>query len=502
MTPAAGGARRRLSAWDLAGAAALLALYLLSCNAVPFGQYVDDMNWLLFSEGALKGSLLRPWHHPPQLEVSLNWGVPALLMPFLAAFERPVLMLKLFMAALFFSGLAFFYLSTRSRFEGSQLPAYAAVLFLCDFLLTFSGNIMAEPGYVFILGLTVFLLFERSWLESDRPWRWALLGGLAGFIVLLRSIGLVLPLAILAELALRRKLKEGLWFGLCAGLVVLPFTLYLATHIGQASFYAPYWSLRSQGGAAAALSGLLDNSRLYLKGLTCLTAVYLPTLAAPTGLLAKAFMAAGAVLFAAGTWRNRGSSLHRFLALYAMGHFVVCAAYVYQAPRYVVPMLPAFVFLCLEGLRALVPERFFGRALAAAALLAVATNAPLLARTVRTSLAQPLTVAHASYDWLKAHASPEDRIVSMDMIRIHYFTGLKGRLFIPSNGPEEFAERFRAEGFRWLVIRDAGFIPAAKGVSDPTRWFYDRLVGYAGAGGAFDLAHRDEAEGVLIYGLK
>jgi hypothetical protein len=168
----------------------------------------------------------------------------------------------------------------------------------------------------------------------------------------------------------------------------------------------------------------------------------------------------------------------------------------------VVPLVPAFIFLCLEGLRRLLPERFHSRALGTAALLALATNAPGLLQTVRTSLHQPLVVPHAAYDWLKAHAGSEDRVVSMDMMRIHYFTGLKGSLFLQSDDIDSFVRSARAAGTRWVVIRDPGFIPPAKGVTDPTRWFYDRLVEYSASREFFEPVHRDDAEGVSIYALR
>ncbi|MFA6317440.1 MAG: hypothetical protein WC943_08475 [Elusimicrobiota bacterium] len=485
----------------LAGGA-LLGLYLLSCNAVMFGQYVDDMNWLLFAEQMLKGSLLRAWHHPPQLEVSMNWGVPALLMPFLALFGRPVLLLKLFMACLSFSGLFLLYLTVRDRFLGPQRWALLSLLFLCDFTLTFSGNIMGEPGYLFILGLIAFLLFKRSWSVSEEPWLWACIGALAGFLVLLRSIGAAASIAILLQPLLARRWRPILWFFLGAAAAVLPCALYLAAHLGQVTFYGFYWAPMLEGGLITALGSVLQNAHLYLKGLTALTALYLPTFASPTGFLEWAFMAGGLVLFAAGAWNNRLSGLHRFLALYCVGHFLVCAGYSYQAPRYIAPMVPAFVILCLEGLRRILPERFHNRALLAAAALALASNLPGLARTVRTSLSQPLIVPHAAYDWLKAQSRPDDRVVSLDMVRINYFTGLKGSIFLPSSGPRDFTEKFRSGGYRWIVVRDAGFIPTAKGVTDPTRLFYDRLAAYAADERSFELVRTDEAEGVSLYTLR
>ncbi|MBI4678718.1 MAG: glycosyltransferase family 39 protein [Elusimicrobia bacterium] len=498
----ADAATGRRAAWAWVLTAGLLALYLVSCNATMFGQYVDDMNWLLAAEAMLKGSLLRAWHHPPQLELSLNWGVPILLMPFLALFGRCVLLLKVFMAGLFFSGLYLFYLATKDRFPGRQRYAYASILFLADFMLTFAGNIMGEPGYVFLLGLVVYLLFERGWFETDDARRWAGIGAMSGFIVLMRSIGFVAPIALFLELALTRRWRAARWFALGAAASVLPFTLYLVVHLGQVTFYASYWALRMQGGLAMALAGVLQNAHLYLKGLSCLTAVYLPTLAAPVGALEWAAMSAVLAASAAGMALGRRSALHRVLAYYAVGHFLVCAGYVYQAPRYVVPLYPVFVFLCFEGLRRFLPERFHARALAALAAFALLTNLPGLAGTVRTSLAQPTIVPHESYDWLRGRASPEDRVVSMDMMRIHYFTGLKGLLIIPSADLSGFVEGARAMNASWFVVREAGFIPPAKGVTDPTRTFYDRLNGYLGRREFFERVYRNEAEQVSIFVLR
>ena len=476
----------------------MLGVYLLACNAVNFGQYVDDVNWLLYAEQLLKGSLLKPWHYPPAREVSLTWGVPGALMPVLALAGRNILLLKAYFALLFFSGLALFFFATRSRFEGLPGYAFLSLLFLCDFMLPFAGNIMSEPGYIFLFGLILFLLFQKDWLNRGQTRHWIFLGALSGGLALMRSIGLMAPLAVIVELTAAKKWRSATWYSAAALFCISPYLIFEKSHTSSISFYAWYWAPLAQQGLSRSLGVAWHNAFFYWKGLSCLTAVYLPSLLPHWTWVRTGAMAAAALLVSLGMAQER-SALHRFLTIYGAGFFLVCCLYPYQAPRYVVPLYPVFLFFVFEGLKRVVAERFQTKAFIGLAAIALISNAPELARTLRASLSQPPEVRHAAYDWLKTHAGEKDLIVSMDMARIHYFTGRRGMLFVPGEDRASFVENCRGLNARYFVLADSGFVAATPGIEDPTQALADRLSAYVSQGPEFRLIHEDTKEGVRIY---
>lgn len=494
--------RRRFQVPEAALALAALALFLVSCNSTYFGQYVDDANWVLLAEQLLKGSFLRAWRFPPQLEVSMNPGVSLFLAPLVAALGRNLLALKAFMSLLTFSGLFLFYLATRSRESVVERCAYLSLLFACDFMLTFAGGVMSEAPFVFLFGLSVFLLFERGWRERDDAGRWAVLGALTGLMTLTRSLGALFAAAVLLDLLPAGKRRRALVYAAAAAAFILPYSIYLKLHIGRASFYEPYWALRLQGGAGAFVSGTWSNALFYLKGLSCLSALNLPALDPAHGLLKGPVMAAAAALLASAAWSGRRDARVRFLTVYGAAFALVLAAYAYREPRYAAPLYPVFVFLVFQGLREALPAKRRTAGLAVLAALGLASNAGDLVRTARRSLARPVAIPHASDDWLKARAIPGERVVSMDMVRIHFFTGLTGELFLDAPDPAAFAARARALGARYLVLDAPGFVGSTPGVRDPTLDLHARLAAFASDPALFAEVYRNDAESVRIYALR
>ncbi|HAH06484.1 MAG TPA: hypothetical protein DCM05_08155 [Elusimicrobia bacterium] len=477
----------------LLGAAGLL--YLAASNAVPFGQYVDDVQWLLYAENLLKGSGLKAWALLPVRELSLTWGVPAVLMPLLALFGRSLLLIKGTFAAAFFGGLLLFFLATRRGFEGPRLYAYLVLLFFCDFLLPFAGSALSEPPYLLLFGALVYLLAERDILLSERPKTWALLGALGAALALTRALGTAMLLAVLAELCLARRWRAAVVFTVSAAVCSTPYLLYAAQGEGRVNFYGIYWESLSSAGALGVFAG---NAWFYLKGLSCLSFLYLPALAPSSAWVKVPFVMLCLALVGAGVFRGRRDPFRRVLALYLLAYLGVCCAYPYQAPRYVVPLYPVFLLFLCEGLLAL-PSRSAAGALCVLAVLGLGSNLPGLSRTLKASLSQPPEVPHAAYDWLRANSGEGDSVISTDAARIFYFTGRKGLLTATGEDAAAFAAETRRLKARFVVVGGGGFVPAAPGLSDPTRALHKRNARFAGDPRHFRLAHEDAAEGVRVY---
>lgn len=466
------------SVQEKAALGAFFALFLAAANAVPLGHYVDDVVWVLLAKSMAHGSLLASWSFYPRLETTTTWGLSFLLTP-VALFGGGALAFKLACAAMLAGGLVLFYLGTRSAVPEPWRWAFLLALFFNGFTLAFSGSVLSEAAYLLVFGLLVYSSRER--LDDKRALG---LGLLTALLILTRAIGAAFALAFLIGLARSRRRQAPLFLaGCCAA---LPYFAASKLAGGSYTFHMRGWEVFSARAIAS-------NAWFYLKGLSLLTFVYCPGVLPNWAWLKLVLTALVAGVAAYGA--RRPGPLHLYGALY----LCVLLAWPYQAPRFVVPLYPVFLLSFLCGLGELVPRRRAALAATILTMLVALSNAGEAAKTLRDSLSGPVEVPHAAHLWLRDHAAPGDLVVSMDVARLNYFTGLRGVHFLPAGSAEEFAAQARARGARWFFIKDAAYVPAAAGVNDPLQAQYERLRSYLERDDLFELVHEEGNEGVKVY---
>jgi len=477
----------RRAEYAVLGAGALL--FLLVCNAVPFGHYVDDVVWALLARAFVHGSALADWSFVPRLETSASWGFSALLAP-VAAAGGGSLALKVWSAALFFAGTALFYAATRALLPDAARPAYLVGLFFTGFYASFSGSVISEAGYLLAFGLCAFLALEKNGLERFP----ARLGAATALLVLTRAVGAAFFLAAALALASRRRWRELARYAAGAALAA-PYFIASKLASGSYTYHASVWT------PARAASAVAANALFYFKGLALLSLVFFPSfmpnaawLKFPAAIAVGLVAAAGARVL----WRSRCGArvLLYYLGLYAC----VILAWPYQAPRFAVPAFPLFALLCVAGVAELAKKRARA-ACAALACVVVATNAGELGRTLRESLTQPVDVGHESHLWLRDHTAPGEPVVSMDIARVRWFAGRRGVHFIPSETADAFAQGARRLGARMFLLDKPAYVPPSPGLRDPLREQHDRLEEYLEHRELFRPVYRNPEEGTTVYEL-
>lgn len=479
--------------------AAGVALFLLASNCVYLGHYVDDIVWVLLSRSFLRGSIQAAWSYFPHVETSATWGFAILLMPIAALAGKSAVGLKLGAAVMAAGGTALFYDATRDWFSAQGRLLYAAALFCDGFSLGFSGTVMSEAGYLLVFGAALRCAIARGWLNKPSPRRLAFLGVLTSLLVVTRVIGAAFFAAAALELSASRRWRELLRYGAAFALGVLPFFLVSKISSGAFSYHSGGWGLLLQTGPGAVARMFATNAYFYLKGLALLTVVYFPAFLPNSLWLKLPALTVVLVVAGVGAARRAKTCEGRFLLAYAAVYGLVCVAWPFQAPRFVVPIYPVFLLFFLSGFAELIPRRLERRLWAALALLSLGSNASEVAGTLRTSLTQAPDIPHQSYLWLREHSSPSDLIVSMDIARINYYAQRRGIHFIPSDSLEAFVSGSRRLGARYFVDRAAGYVGLSLGTPDPITAQHDRLTEYLGHAEFFTPVHENREEGVRIF---
>lgn len=484
------------------GLSAAALLGLACCNSVFLGHYVDDVVWLLLSRSFLEGSLLSAWSFFPRLETSATWGFSLLLAPAVALFGANAVALKAWSAGLFLAGTFLFYVATRGGFSPRERLAYLAALFFNGFYLSFAGSVISEAGYLLLFGAGAYLIARREWLARPTGERLALLGLLSAFLILTRVIGTAFFLAAVLELCLARRFREAARYAAVVAAAVLPYFLLCKLASGAFTYHASGWAVLSQASVPAAVKIPLANAYFYLKGLSLLTFIYFPAFM-PNAAWLKIPVAAAVVGVAAfGAARAAALPGGRFLLAYSLLYGMVCAAWPFQGPRFIVPVYPLFAFLFLSGLVSLVPRRFEARALAALGVLVLATNLGEIGGLLRASLTQGPDIPHIAHAWLRDHSTEGDLIVSMDIARIRYYAGRRGIHFLPSDSLESFVRRARELGARYFFLKEVGYVGTTLGGADSVAAQYARLAEYLGHAEHFALVYENRKEGVRVFVLR
>ncbi|OGS25088.1 MAG: hypothetical protein A2314_04045 [Elusimicrobia bacterium RIFOXYB2_FULL_50_12] len=488
--------------FTFAGLAGILLIYGLSSNYLAFGHYDDDVKWVLMARQFLRFSYASPWSffHTPELT---NWGTAIIIAPIVAVAGNHVLLIKLFMSGLLLSGIVLFYSVTRHFFADHELPFYLFALTANSFLLSFSGAIISESAYIFIFSAILYLLYNRDWLNQLTPVRALTVGAMCSLLLLTRTAGLLLIACIGLEFLLKREYKNLFFVAAATALFSLPYFIVSKTASGEVSFYNKYWTLMMALPVKTIFESAVANALYYWKGLTCLTHIQLVSFFPRAGIIKYAVMAGLAAPFILGIIRIR-SRIEKTLFMYTVSYGALYVLWSYCAPRYALPFYPLYIFWVFRGIQRIAPSKTYVAfaIMATLTVVSVLSNVSSVKEIIFSSLRSPVLISHESYDWLAAHSKTDDLIVSMDIARIHYFTGRKGVSFVPSDSSSSFAARAKTLNAAYFFIRDSEFTNPAPHVRDPIAMQYKKFISFVADKRYFAPLYINESEGVRIFTLR
>ncbi|MBP9698673.1 MAG: hypothetical protein KBD85_01525 [Elusimicrobia bacterium] len=476
-------------------------VFVVSCNHLPFGHYVDDIKWVLLAESFLQGSVLTSWSSIPMANTSITWGFGFLLTPVVWLFGRQELVFKIYSSMLMVAGLGFFYFSVRRLMDSGGRILLLVGLGGVSYVTSFSGNVISESGYVLMWGLICFFLsrVEAGILEPKRAF---LIGVFMGFLFLIRNIGGLVAISV-AGMGLTFFRKRIFLPFTVGGLITsIPVSLYIKSASGTWSFYAPYWKMGASRGVGFYAELISNNLYYYWKGLTCMTFVNLPELMPSNSFLKSIFVVLGFVVMGRGLFLLKEKLFGRWLIVYILGYLVVLGFWSYQAPRYLLPAYPAFMALVGMGVQGLWKKTLTRWALIGAVCLSVRSNGPEIASLLKKSVSQPVLIPHTSEMWLRDNSTPDDVIVSMDIARIYYLAGRRGVPFIPSHDVASFVEGAKKNGVTLFHFRENNYVGAAPGMSDPIAAQHSLLRDYLFQSKLFEPVYSNPTEKTTFFRIK
>jgi len=466
------------------------AIYTLRVDRVV-GLMLDDGWYVLLAKSLASGQGYRLINAPAsQIMPLYPPGFPFLLslaFRVLPSFPANLWLLKMVsVVAMVGTGVLTFVYCTRHR--GFPQPVgflVALAVTLAPPLVFFAtSTVMSEVVFMAAL-LAAVLAVERSARTEVRGWPW--LSGLLGSLLvsgalLVRMAGVALPLAVVAYLLVRRRIRDAALIAAGVVLFVGPWVLYARAqaptdeqrreqngHIVE-PYSEQFWQ-RSPGNRLSGrdrpadlparvwrnLRELATDSTAELVAMPALHALRRSELgawlAAPVTLLIAVGLLAG---------MRRGLSVGDLAFILSLG---VALLWPFPQARLALPLLPFQVIYLVAGVRALV--RLLGRVVPAcsdarawAAAAAVATC--VLAVNLHGNLAyiwqvygrggvwwlESFDEHRATCEWMRDHLAPGDAVATNDPPLLYLFSGLET---VAIDSPEDNWERWKRIGVRYLV---------------------------------------------------
>lgn len=296
------------------------------------------------------------------------FGYPLLLAPFLALFPVNYLFLKLLSTLLFLLSLPLLLLVIRDRGESFFLALGVAALSAINLsLLDFSHKVMSEIPFLFFSLLGLFVL-QRSLKSSGTRMnrRGQVLFGLSILILVfsyhIRSIGVVLPAALLSFLILRKRYRLALVAGLVILCLVLPWALRNHAVGNGGGGYLDHFVLKNSYNPALGkvtagdmLARVESNLKTY--GIFVIPRALFPSLSPLAGYrgTSSALLILGlvATLIALLGFVQRARRSVTFMELYTFFFVGVCVLWpqMWSGMRFLIPVVPLLTYYFLVGLR-------------------------------------------------------------------------------------------------------------------------------------------------------
>lgn len=282
-------------------------------------------------------------------------GFPLLLAPVYAVFGTAIIPMKLFIIATFIVGLGLIAYLLKDEFPAPYTLAVIAVLGFNLHLVHFTATVVSDLPFLLFVVLSL-VTWHQSRTQSSPRWKMAL-AGLSGiliyFAVLIRSLGVVLPVSILIyELLDQRRLSRlaliglgtvGLALGLQTVASMLSAGATASTGIGQ---YEELLRRSLLNRVSELIGGTAHSIYAYAKALTGFiwgpaTSFVGPDVSVPGTLT---------LLLIVGGWLHhavsRLTSFDVFTALYVLA----LLPWNFYSARYLLPVLPFCAFYALYAL--------------------------------------------------------------------------------------------------------------------------------------------------------
>jgi hypothetical protein len=253
--PSTIGARQGIAARATVvfGALVLVAIYLLRMNRAA-GLMVDDAYYVLLARALAEGHGYRLISsatvemlplYPPGFPFLLS-----LVFRVMPQFPDNVLLLKAVSAAALLATTVLTYVYLRQRQMSTTLSAVVAVAIGTMPALVFlaTSTVMTECMFTLVQLAAVVALDRTARADRARATRLIAVGAvLTAAVVLIRSAGIGLAVAVVLWLASRHEWKRIILFGAVLAVCLLPWTLYARRH-------APTTAERHQHGGAVVYS--------------------------------------------------------------------------------------------------------------------------------------------------------------------------------------------------------------------------------------------------------
>ncbi len=464
---------------------------LLALNYLPVGGFYDDGLYTILAKSLATGHGYRflnlpgtpaAVHYPPGYPLLL-----ALFWKFGPAFPANVLWFKL--ANVVLLGIIAW---TTCRYAVRVLQLSPGVAMLATLLgtvtipiLVLTTLVLSEPLFLALL-LPALILAERMTRERPIRRQAVVLGVLSGVVMLVRSIGVMLVVAVLVLWLIRRHWRAAAWYAAATLVVVAPWLIWSSAHAHDVApvlrgSYGSYFGWFLGGLQTGGLPFLIATIR-----------VNVPTLllgvAASFQLVGGTVVAAGTalalvLLLGYGAWcaRRRAPVTLLFLGLY----LAVVIAWPNQPLRFawgVWPLLMAVLLVPLNAMRAPDTKHALRVGIAVAALALVPG---LLRYNVRgyqgrwwESIPRSMTTREQpAIGWIREHVPSSDVVAAeaepmvylydeRQAVPVATFTAVQ---YLRRRTPQENADYLRrilqATNARYLVVQATDEFDAARALA-------------------------------------
>lgn len=378
--------------------------------------------------------------------------------------------------------------------------ATALLVAINPHVLYFAVELSTELPFL-LLTLAAMLLFARRAHQDVRP---ALVLGVALLLALgfyVRSVALVVALALAFFLSLERQFRSAALLLLVVGLLALPWFVYSSslpstgTSVGLGrGYFALYFSTDPYGTTRATfgdwVARVVQNLRIYALDIwpdvlfphALSVGRLLPGVGVVVGLLLSAVVLLGWVIEVrrreAGEW---------YVALF----FASCAGYLWAQSRLIVPIVPFVIYYLMVGTEAVlrwlpgaIAHRRRGLLLVAMAVLGTSlliVDARNIRRNLASGMHQSIETHYATdpewgnylqaMRWVEQNAQPGDIVICRKADLMYILTRHPSFEYPYTSNPETLAEFARANGvsyiiqdaFTWTRTTDQYLDPALEG---------------------------------------
>lgn len=411
------------------------SLYLAHANnlatGVPYGE-----TGFLYSP---RNPFVSPPTYPP--------GFPLLLAPVVAWVGIDFAALKTVCVVAFACALGVGYVALRGHLCRAERWTWMLVVGLNPYLWQFRQSILSDLPFL-VCVLAALAMAAAPTAPGAGQWRRAVLCGLAmGAAVATRSVGLVLPVALV--MAARGRRGKNRRFVIVACAVVFAMLVLQNQFMHQDAAY-----LDQVLPFVFDPAFLLDMVRATLSGWT---SGWVSMWSSSAGPIPSQGVAALMLLLAVGGFvlrvRRRGWAIHEVFTLLYLG--VVLLWPMARDPRFLIPILPMGVAYALVAVRLLgrrvTPHRLrtgLARAMAVGLILHVGSGAWTV---VRTAPGPDITDADARhwFAFLRAHTDRDDVLIAAKPRVVALMTARRCAALVP---PTDFGRHVAETGARYVVL--------------------------------------------------